>query len=56
VSTYIFFNWCSGEMIGVSSKLVLSNIVTIGWCLHVLLSWCSVEEIGVSSRLVPSYC
>jgi hypothetical protein len=56
VSTHILLSWCSGEGIGVSSRLVLANIVTVGWCLQVLLSWCSVEEIGVSSRLVPTSC
>jgi hypothetical protein len=56
VSTHILLSWCSGEGIGVSNRLVLANIVTVGWCLQVLLSWCSVEEIGVSSRLVPTSC
>jgi hypothetical protein len=52
VSTHILLSWCSSEGIGVSNRLVLANIVTIGWCLHVLLSLCSVKEIGISSRLV----
>jgi hypothetical protein len=52
VSTHILLSWFSSEGIGVSSRLVLSNIVTIGWCLHVLLSWFLVKEIGVSIRLV----
>jgi hypothetical protein len=52
VSTHIFLSWCSSEWIGVSNRLVLTNIFIVGWFLHVLLSWCLVEDIGASSRLV----
>jgi hypothetical protein len=54
VSTHIFLSWCSGEGIGVSNKLILANIITLGWFLQVLLSWSSIEEISVFSRLVPT--
>jgi hypothetical protein len=38
---------------GVCSRLLPTNIESIGWCLHVLISWCSSERISVSFRLVP---
>jgi hypothetical protein len=56
VSIHILLIWCLGEWIGVSSRLVLANIVTVGTYLQVLLSWCLVEEIDVSRRSVPKSC
>jgi hypothetical protein len=55
MSKHIFLSWSLCEGIDVSNRLVLANVVTVGWFLQVLLSWCLVEEIGVSIRLVPTY-
>jgi hypothetical protein len=30
----MLLSWCSIKGIGVSSRLVPTNIVTVGWCLH----------------------
>jgi hypothetical protein len=33
VSAHILLSWCSSEGIGISNRLVLGNIVTLGWYL-----------------------
>jgi hypothetical protein len=50
--TQVLRTWFSTEGIGVSRRLALANIVTIGWFLQKLLIWFSGEGIGISFMLV----
>jgi hypothetical protein len=44
----ILLSWCSIEEIGVSSRLVLTRFVTIGWCLQTFrnISFCGFLPQG----------
>jgi hypothetical protein len=48
----IYLIWCSVEEIGVSSRLVPTSYVTIGWCLHTFIkkSFCGFLPQGFSNQ------
>jgi hypothetical protein len=46
----LLLSWCLVVGIGVSSRLVPTRSVRVGWCLQGFVS----VGIGVSSRLVPT--